>query len=242
MSTQFPLRKAILVGQLQQLTEVLWGWSICPDCLAGKPCQAEDCPWPRSVLLGRFFECYKDLTSSYESDIRPGQQPGLNSHQDLFNIIRELKSNPDVTRVELLEKLFSDRPTRSDQERAVNLAVRIMLMVKVSASRRSSALLEHGNHHIPWRNDVSFSQFINDAFPKTDHPSIAQIKESLRATKLRKRAGIKFEATDDLRNHLKLDRKAATVEIFHHTAFLKESLRRTKGLSQSLSVTDSIKL
>jgi hypothetical protein len=182
------------------------------------------------------------LTASYESDVRHGQQPGLKSHEELFAIIQELKSNPEVTRLELLEKLFPDRPARSDQERAVNLAVRVMMMVNCSASRQSPALLEHGTHQAPWRSDVAFSQFISDAFPKMDHPSIDDVKENLRAKKLKKHAGLRFQPTDDLRNHLKLDRRGAVVEIFHHTSFLKEHLRRTKDEPRSMSVSDSVKL
>jgi hypothetical protein len=240
MTSQFPLRK-VTTPQLQQLAHLLWGWSICSECLACKPCKTEDCPWPRSTVLGKYFEFYKDLTGAYESDIKYGEKPGLNSHEELFEIINELKLNPDLTRGELLDNLFPERPARSDQERALNLAVRVMLMVNVSASRRSSDLLEHGSHQSPWRNDVGFSQFLTDAFPKTDHPSIAQIKENLRAKKLKKTAGLRFQPTDDLRNHLRLDRKGAIVEIFHHTAFLKEHLRRTKDECLSVSASDSIK-
>jgi len=116
------------------------------------------------------------------------------------------------------------------------------MMVNCSTSRQSSVLLEHGSQQVPWKGDVPFSEFITSIFPKTDHPSIDQIKDNLKATKLKKRAGIRFEPTDDLRNHLKLDRKRAVVEIFHHTAFLKEHLRLTRDQPRSMSVADSIKL
>ncbi len=89
---------------------------------------------------------------------------------------------------------------------------------------------------------MPFSEFITSVFPKTDHPSIDQIKENLKATKLKKRARLRFEPTDDLRNHLRLDRKRAVVEIFHHTAFLKEHLRLTKDEPRNISVVDAIKL
>lgn len=202
----------------------------------------EEYPWQRSTVLGRFFQFYKEVTASYEADVKMGRQPGLRSHEDLMKIIEELKSNPEVTRDALLEKLFTDRPARSDQERAINIAVRVMMMVNCSASRQSSALLEHGSQQVPWRSDIPFSEFITSMFPKTDHPSIDHIKENLRATKLKKRAGLRFEPTDDLRNHLKLDRKRAVVEIFHHTAFLKEQLRLTKDEPRTMSIADSLKL
>src|SRR5271167_1422518 len=111
MASQFPLSK-VTTAQLQQLTRALWSWSICTECLAGKPCQTEECPWQRSTILGRFFEFYKTVTASYEADVRSSQQPGLRSHEDLLKIIEELKSNPEITRNEMLEKLFVDRPAR----------------------------------------------------------------------------------------------------------------------------------
>jgi hypothetical protein len=114
--------------------------------LSSKPCKTEECAWPRSTILGRFFEFYKDLTSTYELGIKYGQQLSLQKCEDLFAIIRELESNLDIMRQDLLEKLFPDRPVRSDQERIVNLAVRVMMMVNCSAPRQSSALLEHGSH------------------------------------------------------------------------------------------------
>ena len=89
---------------------------------------------------------------------------------------------------------------------------------------------------------MTFAKFIASIFPKTDHPSIDDIKDNLRATRLKKRAKLRFKPTNDLRNHLKLDRKRAVVEIFHHTAFLKEQLRLTKDEPENMSVTQSIKL
>jgi hypothetical protein len=241
MALNFPLNK-VTMPQLQQLTRTLWAWSICRECSTSKPCQTEECPWQRSTILGRFFQTYKEITASYEADVKESQRAGLESHEDLVRIIEELKSSPEVTRQALLEKLFSDRPARSDQERAINIAVRIMMMVNCSTLRQSSILLEHGSQQVPWRKDIPFSEFIASIFPKTDHPSIDHIKDNLRATKLKKRAGLRFEPTDDLRNHLRLDRKRAVVEIFHHTAFLKEHLRLTRDQPRDLSVADSLKL
>ncbi|KAH8797454.1 hypothetical protein F5882DRAFT_475049 [Hyaloscypha sp. PMI_1271] len=240
MASNFPLSE-VTTSQLQQLTRTLWSWSICAECAAGKPCQTEECAWQRSTSLNRFFQFYKEVTASYEADVKPGEQPGLGSHEDLMKIIEELKSHPEATRDALLEKLFGNLP-RSDQERAINVAVRVMMMVNSSTARQSSVLLELVNLQVPWRRDVPFSEFITSIFPKTNHPSIDHIKENLKATKLKKRAGVSFVPTDDLRNHLKMDRKRAVVEIFHHSAFLKEQLRLTRDQPRNMSVADSIKL
>ena len=115
-------------------------------------------------------------------------------------------------------------------------------MINCSSSRQSSVLLEYGNEQARWHLNDTFSQFLNDVFPKTSHPSIDEIKSELLATKLKKNARLEFQPTDDLRNHLRLDKKAGVVEIFHHTAFLKEQLRLTKELPQSSSVSDLIRM
>jgi hypothetical protein len=241
MDSRFPL-ESVTPSELQQLAVVLWSWTICAECLDEKVCQTEGCPWPRTTILSRYFQFYKNLTATYESDVRSGEQPGLASHESLFSIIREIKANPAITRLQLLQNFFPTRPARSDQERAINIAVRTMMMVNCSGSRPSSALLEYGSRDAVWHNDIAFSQFMTSAFPKTDHPSTEDIKVGLKAKKLQKNAGLKFLPTDDLRNHLKLDRNCATVQIFHHTAFLKEHLRRSKNSARNLSVSDYVEL
>lgn len=80
----------------------------------------------------------------------------------------------------------------------------------------------------------------SEGFPKNDYPSpnendlnsYQNIKNSLTARRLKKRAGLQFQATNDLRNHLRLDRKRGIVQVFHHTAFIKEQLRLTRDLGE----------
>ena len=104
--------------------------------------------------------------------------------------------------------------------------------------------------NLRWKNDATFSQFVTSIFPITDHPSLndgdttssTDVKVALMARKLKKRAGLDFRPTDDLRSHLQLDRKSGSVEIYHHTAFLKEQLRLTKDAPKDVSVSDSLRL
>ncbi|KAF0324589.1 hypothetical protein GQ607_008293 [Colletotrichum asianum] len=46
-------------------------------------------------------------------------------------------------------------------------------------------------------------------------------KASLKAWKLKKRLGTKFQPTDDLTKHLLLDRRRNLLFVFHHVKFLK---------------------
>ena len=249
-----PLEK-VTDKQLQTLGEILWSWNLCEECRTGRSCSAEACPSQRVKRLGRFFEHYKDLTSSYEADTAPGDRAALSTHEDLFAIIKKLKLEPDITRAAFAAEVFREDPCRrlpssADQERAINLAVKVIAMVNCSAQRQSSGLLENGLSQAPWRSDVTFSQFIIDIFPMTDHPSLndndlkdsMELKAALMAKNLKKRIGLKLQPTDDLKRHLKLDRKTRVVEIYHHTAFLKEHLRLTKVEAPNLSVSESIRL
>jgi hypothetical protein len=119
-----------------------------------------------------------------------------------------------------------------------------MFMVNCSAQRQIFGLLEYGMDKVEWRNDATFAKFMADIFLMTDHPGInnenagvsIDMKIALKARKLEKIAGLKFRATNDLRSHLKLDQKSGIVDIFHHTAFLKEHLRLTKDLPHDISL------
>jgi hypothetical protein len=252
--SSFPLAK-IADTQLQRIGQVLWSWPRCDECDAGKACTADGCPSKRSKRLTRYFEYYKVLARLYEPDVGPSERAALNNHEDLLDIIQRLKIGPHLSRAQLAESLFGNLPGQSqaalaDRECAIHLAVKVMAMVNCSASHQTPSLLEHGAFQIPWRDTVPFSQFLSDIFPLTDHPGLndhgaeapSNMKAALTAKKLKKRAGIKFHPTDDLRSHLKLDRKSRVVEIYHHTAFLKEHLRLTKESPMNLSICDSLKV
>ncbi|TGO63691.1 hypothetical protein BCON_0011g00310 [Botryotinia convoluta] len=96
----------------------------------------------RKILLGSYFEFFKNSAYNYKYNLTPGQSPGLASFEDLLEIIKVLKAYPEYTKAELLEALFTDRPARADQERALNLAAQVVMMTNCSVSRQSSALME----------------------------------------------------------------------------------------------------
>jgi len=253
MLSPFPLEKPTQ-KQLYNLGQVLWSWPQeegSHNCIG---CIDEGCLARRSKRLNPFFDIYNDLTVSYEPDLRSDETPALKTHDDLLRIFQVLKNMPDVARVDFTSSFFPEQnkgklPPMLEQERGVNLAVRIMFMINCSAQHQSFGLLEHGLDKAEWRNDSTFVQFMTDIFPMSDHPGINNedeslsfdMKASIMARKLKKVAGIKFRPTNDLRSHLKLDQKLGVVEIFHHTAFLKEHLRLTKDAPRDISVGDCLK-
>ncbi|KAH0421969.1 hypothetical protein CcaCcLH18_13098 [Colletotrichum camelliae] len=62
-------------------------------------------------------------------------------------------------------------------------------------------------------------------------------KASLKAWKLRKRLGVKFQPTDDLTKHLLLDRRRSVLFIFHHVKFLKAQAGLYLPIQKNLGLT-----
>ncbi|KAK1975140.1 hypothetical protein LZ30DRAFT_606312 [Colletotrichum cereale] len=151
-----------------------------------------------------------------------------------------MRENPDIGRETLSEKTHD----------SIDLAIRIALMTDSSAIDYSTNRLEKGIHRTEWKRGEPLSKFIERMFASEphsvlsypEHLSHSDFKYELKAAKLKRRLGIFIRPTDDIRNHLKLDRKTMTLEVFHYTGFIKENLRRTKELPSSASVSDSLRL
>ncbi|RSM06547.1 hypothetical protein CEP52_005670 [Fusarium oligoseptatum] len=183
----------------------------------------------------------------YVPELLPGSAPALRNHQDVFDIIRLFKARPNTKRSQLTQEYFSKRdkpPPPADQHRAFNLAVRIMSMVKCSADNQPSGLLELGTQPIQWHSNNSLVDFMAKVFPQADTGNlhvrddsgrIRDIKSTITARRLKKVARLRFQGTDDLRNHLKMDVKEGVVEIFHCTSVLKEHLLAHPDLQESMS-------
>ncbi|KAJ3496144.1 hypothetical protein NLG97_g2867 [Lecanicillium saksenae] len=88
-----------------------------------------------------------------------------------------------------------------------------------------------------WQDNVSFSDFMGRAFPMQrgsmdtrEDPGERLISPQgsrwpkLTAKRLKKLAGLELVATDNIQNHLRLDLKYKTVDIYHYTSVLKENL------------------
>lgn len=109
--------------------------------------------------------------------------------------------------------------------------------------------LRRGPSGFHWKDDVAFSQYLQDLFPTENHAVLSHadsevflsIKSALRATKLKKRLRVSFRATHDVRNHMYFDRQANVIDIYHHTAFIKEQLRATRDSDDFSTPALSIK-
>ncbi|KAK0660862.1 hypothetical protein QBC41DRAFT_350786 [Cercophora samala] len=239
---------------LPRLGKVLWGWELCDTLVSAKECKAKGpCPHRRIGQLQRFFQFYKALTLNYADSYSPANRL-FKTHQDLHQAICELKANPDITRAQFSRVIAnqSGRPesTQSSLLDATALVVNVLTMIDCSALYQSPDRLETGAYRLHWKDEVPFSKYIQDLFPTTSHPilsfndnlSSTEMKSELRGIKLKKRLRMQFRDTHDIQNHLKLDRELNTLEIYHHTAFLKEQLRLTKGDGVFSIPSDSLRV
>ncbi|OHE94330.1 hypothetical protein CORC01_10377 [Colletotrichum orchidophilum] len=228
----FPL-ESVTRSQLQRLGQALWDWKLCVD-------NENKNSRPEMTKFEPYFQYYREMTASYVSDaFPPDEVQALRSHDDLHEIIMLIKSKPEVRRTELTEEYFSCRQGGNftipeDEKQAFNLAIKAILMISCSYERQTGNI-----ESSIWKNDQSARDFVSATFSARGHPdlnepdeSLPSIKSSLRATRLKKVAGLSLQGTDNLRNHLRMDRKTGVVELFHHTAFLKECLKASKDTKE----------
>lgn len=238
----FPLAGAT-ADDLRCVCKTLWRWKLCESCEASKDCQSQTCPWQKASRLDAFFQYYRQITAAYVPDFT-SHIPALQTHGDLLAIVQDIKRWPDLQRCALTRSHFSHRasargdsglPSQNDQNQAFSLAVRIMAMVNSSAEEQmDGGLLESGSMPITWHDDTSFTEFMGAAFVPQDivvkvTSNMDLATQSVRLSKLtakrlKKVAGLQLLATNNLQNHLRMDLKRNTVEIYHHTSVLKEHL------------------
>jgi hypothetical protein len=243
--TLCPLEK-VEEFHLKKLCRVLWDWEFCDQCNNEKPCRTSTCPWQqRSRNLKPFFYFYRNATAWSIPEVPAGGQYALRSHDDLFNIIELLRKSPGVARSVLTEEHFSTytyKPDMTDQQRAFNLAIKVMMMLNCTIGNQGLDVLELGTGPTIWGNHKSQQELLESNFPVKEHHILEEnggpsdIKRRLNALELKKKAGVKFQGTEDLKNHLKLDHNTGVVQIYHHTTFLKEHLLATREMPKSDSI------
>jgi len=231
---------------LPKLGQALWSWETRGGN-GSVPVTAERCE-----RLRRYFQFYIAAVSTYLDASHGSSTRALTSHDDLFRAISTLRSNPAFTKAEFCQAQFPPNNTAyssSDLSSAVALVVKVLVMVESGALHHSSNRLEKGAFRIHWKDDVAFSQYLQDLFPTENHAVLSHadsevflsIKSALRATKLKKRLRVSFRATHDVRNHMYFDRQANVIDIYHHTAFIKEQLRATRDSDDFSTPALSIK-
>ena len=256
-----PLSAALSEEELKELCKTLWLWKFCSRCGESGKCEST-CPSHRLRRLSRFSRFYEQQCRIYVDSTQNLSQRALVSHADLWRVIGLVRENPDVAKIELIQRLAElrrkDQGTNNEKDRldadvnhelAIDLAVRISTMLSCYTHPRGINLLEQGLYQAPWHQNVSLTQYLDNLFPydnKYGNHETADISDDVRSTltaaRLRKDLGLKFRSTDDIASHLTLDRQSNILNVFQHTAVLKEHLRLTRDALVNLSTIDSLKM
>ncbi|KAI0403226.1 hypothetical protein F4802DRAFT_572772 [Xylaria palmicola] len=240
-------------GNILKLGEKLWGWNLCAHCRADQECQSPRCPGQRYRSIRRYYQFCEailrpdPLDESLNTKFIEDSDPHL---KVIFNI----RSNPDIRRKELINIIWGTNSTVSltAMSATIDRAVRIMLMVDCTPSYQPTGRLEEGQLRLPWDDELPLSKFLEEALPRKQHhvlsfandPQLKKFKGELRADRLKKRLGVTFRGTSDLRDHLRLSytSRGMIVNVYHHAGFLKEQLILTKTTPCGASFAQSIKV
>ncbi|KAH8193668.1 hypothetical protein TruAng_012165 [Truncatella angustata] len=234
---------------IRKLGEALWIRERCDGCDSNRPC-SDQCPGSRYEKLARYVQFCKAVVDPEhdESTLRAF----LRDEAKLLEIVRVLRSNPDITREELervVKHMIVGTVTIIPPTVLVGHAVKIMTMLdSAPALQTSPQRLENAEARVPWSPKSTFSEFVEQAFPTTKHSILSDHTHSdfnefigdLSAVNIRNALKVSIRGTSILQDHLKLDRRSNVLEIYHHTAFIKEQLRQTKD-AKDLTVAQSLK-
>jgi hypothetical protein len=157
-----------------------------------------------------------------------------------------LKSNVSTTRRDI-EQHYKDKVTARNSNlhysnKTVNMAVQAMFMVDPVAKEWHSADFAVGDYRpSSWLPNETLEAYIRRLFPPNlpssqSTPLAAVEYRALKARKLQKRLGLRFEPTNDLEKHLLFDERRNRLYIFHHVAFLKAHLSRYENMEAPLTI------
>ena len=230
------LKKPTKLDQLR-LGQSIWSWDLCAGCLNESQCERHGCDSDRAENLTRYWAYYTNAILDYNSMTEKHSDLPVGSHVTTCRIVRVLQEQPGLTREDLAQRA-GVKPNE------VDLGVKLMTMISCSYETGSFIKMEQGTNPIPWGPATSLDHFVELVLPVTDKVAKlgAEQRSALMARKLRKKIKFHIRPTSDLREHLRMDRGRRAVLVFHHTAFLKEHLRRTKVLPRDASVHDCLRL
>jgi hypothetical protein len=176
------------------------------------------------------------MSEAYSPDML-GRRPAINDHQGLLEMVQQIEARRDIPRDALRKEIFEadlapgqKPPTTYDQDRALNVAAGLILLMDFGILHDAANLMPDGVPRISWRDGVSVDAFVEEAFPRTpESPGIKGILSELRAKKLIKYAKLRMKATNDIRRHLVLDKKEKVVWVFHQGTALRHFLSSSEG-------------
>ncbi|KAI0521123.1 hypothetical protein F5B22DRAFT_597728 [Xylaria bambusicola] len=181
--------------------------------------------------------------------------PALQSHADLLRYIRSLHRNPSLSRDGFLgAALPSGDILPKEKDYVATVATKVAFMVDCSSKDYYSEGLRDrrdGLRPVKWEANQPLTDFMEQSFLSDITQTAAQQKEIdemlmgkkvLKAWKLIRRYRIKIKPTNNLLEHLLYDPKERTLQVFHHTSFLRAHLKRSKNEPMELGFSKSLEL
>ena len=196
--------------------------------------------------LCSYFELYDSLTlHRAQHAVIQVQEPSLRLPRDLLQIATNLMANPRITRDESRNQIRTvSQPnllTDSEIDYAIDTTIHLMLMVDCTVVDSHSIGYEiNGYKPTKWKSNEKLNDFVFQAFSldsasdRLKSEDAQRNRNMLKGWKLRKRAHVTFQPTDDLREHLLYDSQGDVVRLFRHTAWLKAQLRKAAQAKKTL--------
>lgn len=156
-----------------------------------------------------------------------------------------VKSNVSTTKAAMerrFREVAASNPTLRYRDKAVRMAIQAMFMVDPAAKEWHSADFKRGDYRpSSWLSEETLLDFIQRLFPPSLQGSqeaalVAVEARALKARKLQKRLGARFQLTNNLAEHLLFDERRNCLYIFHQVAFLKAHLSLYEDRPAALGV------
>jgi hypothetical protein len=190
------------------------------------------------------------------------ETPAIRSHADVLDCISIIVRDPKITFNEFAAKAVDVKcadASVGEKEYVARVAVEAAFLVNCVprdyyrlGAYYSDRYSNAGHQRARWEGNISFPSFMENAFGLgPQHAQTAEQlerrrevllhKSSLKAWKLIKRCGIKIRATDNLLEHLALDKKTMTLKVFHHVSFLRAHLAKSREQPLDLNFEQSLR-
>ena len=209
-----------------------------------------------------YFEHYCSLVcpSASGDAVIEIDTPALDSHTKVINSIKIITHDPRVSFDDFITQAVSPthpEATTREKEHVARVAVAAITLVNclprdhsIPRGHHLGELNNADHRQVKWEGNMSLLTFMETAFrprmkPETEpaeftgRSDMILHKSSLKAWKLIKRCGIKIRATDNLLDHLVLDKKAMTLKVFHQVAFLRAHLAKSRNQPLDMAFEES---
>jgi hypothetical protein len=205
---------------------------LLKHCLLADPA-GQPCPrWAAEALLQH---CQRQLESSQPSRYarRSSDSHEIKTYDDLLECLEEVRRDDAADRVTITQRLQAEFPKASTDEieRILGLCFRLGFFLDVRCGEKGRKLLTSlKSFGIPWAPEVPLRQVLGGAFPKSRwklNANESRLHPQFTAAFMVKVCSLKIDWTDNLADHLCLDRQNNTLLVFPYKACLAAILSNT---------------